>query len=211
MCGWPVRRLVMTRLILASASPRRRDILRSLGVCFQVLPIMIDEVPRPHEPVHATVERLAREKTLAAAATLPEAAGTSLLILGADTVVVVDGELLGKPRSAAEASHMLARLAGRTHEVLTGIALLDPNTPHLESAVGRTLVTFSEMAPEQIGHYVATGTPFDKAGAYGIQDPGAWFVRGIEGSFTNVVGLPAELFSEILARFGLSPADLATP
>lgn len=183
------------RLVLASASPRRRDLLDGLDLDFEVRPVEVDETPRPGERPAAMVERLAREK--AAARSAP-----GEIVLAADTVVVLDGEILGKPADRDEAVRMLTRLAGREHEVLTGIALLEGASGRTATAVDRTLVSMTPLADRRIGWYVDTGEPMDKAGAYAIQGLGAAFVDSIRGSYTNVVGLPLPRLRSLMAELG---------
>lgn len=184
---------VTPRLVLASASPRRRDLLASLGLAFTVRPVVIDESPLDGEAPDAYVGRLA-----AAKASAEGAAGE--LVLAADTVVALDGELLGKPAGPAEARAMLARLAGRRHEVFTGVALRDPGRERLEQAVARTSVDIAPLSADRIAWYVDTGEPLDKAGAYAIQGLGALLVTRIEGNYTNVVGLPLPTVRELFNR-----------
>ena len=198
---------VGTQLILASASPRRLEILRSLGIDPRVLPADLQEAPRPGESPRETAARLALSKALAAAATL--AGSGPALILGADTVVVLDGILLGKPADAADAARMLSFLSDRVHEVLTALALYEPAQSRSECGVSTTRVRFRPISDGDIARYVDTGEPMDKAGAYGIQGEGGRLVESFEGSYTNVVGLPVELLEELLARFGLRLRDLA--
>lgn len=183
------------RLVLASASPRRALILRSLGVPFRVVVSNVDETTRPGEEPARTVERLAREKAqaVARAETLP--------VLGADTVVVANGNVLGKPRSTAEAAAMLRSLAGREHDVLTGICLVSAGRAH--AGVERTAVRFTAMSEAEIAWYVATGEPMDKAGAYHIDGRGALFVEGVTGSPSNVAGLPIRLLHTLAGAAGL--------
>jgi septum formation protein len=188
------------RLVLASASPRRADLLRAAGYQFIVRPTGVDESILPGETPHAHVCRLADAKAAAAAATDDE------VVLGADTVVVVDGVILGKPADDAEAAAMLRRISGRSHEVLTGVTLrLGPRT---RSAVARTVVHFTHLAEEDLAWYVASGEPRDKAGAYGVQGLASRFVERIEGSYANVVGLPVALVARLLRE--LTPADPAS-
>lgn len=182
-------------LVLASASPRRRDLLAGLGLALEVRPTEVDETPRPGEPPAAYVERLAREK--AAAAAQP-----GEWVLAADTAVVIDGEILGKPADDADAACMLARLAGREHEVLTGVALLEPAAGREVSAVETTRVRFAPLSAEEIRWYVATGEPHDKAGAYAVQGLGALLVERLDGSFSNVVGLPLRTVYRLAAEAG---------
>lgn len=179
-----------TPLILASRSPRRRRLLRRIGLQFDVRVSSTDErVPDGLKPASIT-ETLALRKAEDVARQYPDA-----LTLGADTIVVLDGEILGKPASTEEARAMLRRLSGRTHVVYTGIALVHPGSARSVTASESTRVTFAEMEDDEIRSYVASGSPMDKAGAYGIQDDrGALFVRAIEGDYYNVVGLPLHLF-----------------
>ena len=174
-------------LVLASASPRRADLLREAGILFRVAPAHIDEAVRVGESPEAYVERLAREKAEAVHTASPGA-----FVLGADTTVVVDDTILGKPVDRAEAARMLELLAGRSHRVLTGVALLGP-ADFTRAAVVSTNVTFSRLSDADIAWYVGTGEPLDKAGGYAIQGGASRFVERIDGSFSNVVGLPMEV------------------
>jgi septum formation protein len=185
-----------TRLVLASASPRRRELLGQLGLSFEVSAADIDETPHPGEPAQAYVLRLAREKARAVATRHPGA-----WVLAADTTVALGDELMGKPRDAAEAREMLGRLSGRTHEVHTGVALAGPSGEH--STVVRTRVTFRPLSPGEIAWYAGTGEPLDKAGSYAVQGKGGFLVAAVEGSPTNVIGLPLGETLELLARAGL--------
>jgi septum formation protein len=168
-------------LILASASPRRREILESAGIPFETRPAEADETPLLDETAEEYVRRLAEEKARAV-----WRAGD--IVLGADTVVAVDKVLLGKPRDGEEAARMLRLLSGRLHRVLTGVCFFDGEKA--ETAVEETFVEFLPLSDEEIAAYVATGEPFDKAGAYGIQGAASKFVARIEGCYFNVVGLP---------------------
>lgn len=173
-------------LILASRSPRRRKLLAQLGLDFEVHPSDLDENATNHRLPEQLVEQLALEKARAVAARFPEA-----LTLGADTIVVLDGDVLNKPADEAEARAMLRRLSGRTHTVYTGVALVHPASQREVVDYEATEVTFAPLTDAEIDAYVATGSPLDKAGAYGIQDDyGAVFIRRIEGDYYNVVGLP---------------------
>jgi len=185
-------------IVLASASPRRYDLLRSLGLSFSVRPASIAETPRPGEAAGDMAERLAREKAAGIQA-LPEPS----LVLAADTVVALGGRLLGKPRDDREARDMLSRLAGATHEVITGYALrLTPeNSLHSGRALSR--VGFVPMSRAEIDWYVGTGEGRDKAGAYALQGIGALFISRVEGSYTNVIGLPLDQLYPHLRRLGL--------
>lgn len=188
----------MATLCLASASPRRRELLASIGVETDVRPVAIDETPRPGEAPRDYVLRLAREKALAGG----ESAG-GLPVLGADTAVVLEGRILGKPRDREHAAEMLAALAGTTHEVLTAVAVTGP--AGLLSACVATRVTLREIAPDEIAAYWATGEPLDKAGGYGIQGYAAVFVSHLEGSHSAVVGLPLYETFDLLVRQGVAP------
>lgn len=171
------------RLILASGSPRRRDFLADLGIAFEVVVAEIDETPLTGEQPAEFVARLSREK--ARGVDIPDA-----WVLGADTAVVVDGEILGKPGDEEEACAMLMRLSGRWHEVWTGFSLCCRATGESCTKAVCTKVRFLELTPELCRAYVRTGEPLDKAGAYGIQGKGCFLVPEISGSYTNVVGLP---------------------
>ena len=195
------------KLVLASSSPRRREILSAAGIEFDVLPTDIAEVKSPQESIEEFVRRLAIEKAQAAFDAISAPGGSNALrglpILGADTVVAIDGLALGKPANEAEAIQMVRRLAGRVHEVLTGVAILfaSSNTGvHKEIGVSRTKVEFRKLTDEQIVAYVRSGEPYDKAGAYGIQGLASKFVAMIEGCYFNVVGLPIALVCEMLEK-----------
>ena len=187
-------------LVLASRSPRRRQLLEQLGFSFTVEASPADEAhPADVDSAHALVQHLAERKAAPVAARYPDA-----LVLAADTVVALEGDLLEKPTDAAEARHMLSRLSGRRHTVHTGFALCHAATERQVTEAAATRVTFGALRPEEIAAYVATGAPLDKAGAYGIQDDlGALFVEGIEGDYYTVVGLPLRrLFLALRAHFG---------
>ena len=169
-------------LVLASGSPRRLVLLKELGLDPIVRPADIDETPRLAEGAATYVERLAVEKGAAVGADAGE------VVVSADTIVVLDGELLGKPVDDADARSMLKRLSGRTHEVMTGIAVRRGDD--VQSFVETTVVHFAELSDADVDWYVGTGEPADKAGAYGIQGRGGAFVESIEGSYDNVIGLP---------------------
>lgn len=179
------------KLILASASPRRRELLATAGIDFEVRPADVDEALLPGEPPDVYVARLAQTK--ARAVHRP-----GEITLGADTTVVTEGESLGKPADAAEASAMLRRLEGRGHEVLTGWSLFDGR--HAQGGVESTRVFFRAMTQPEIDEYVASGEPFDKAGGYGIQGLASKYVERVEGCYFNVVGLPVARVAEALAR-----------
>jgi septum formation protein len=190
-------------IVLASASPRRRDLLASLGRPFRVVAPGIDEQPWPKEAPASYALRNASDKARHVAGGLP--AGRRTLIIAADTIVVLDGDILEKPHDAEHAAAILRRLSGRTHEVITGLCVLDVggvSTRERAEAV-RTDVDFRDLSPEEIAAYVASGEPLDKAGAYAIQGGAAAMVTGIRGSHTNVVGLPMERLRAILAELGI--------
>jgi septum formation protein len=192
------------RLVLASSSPRRRELLATLGVEFEVRPADADETPREGEAPEPLVLRLALAKARAAAR-------PGEIVLGADTIVALDGEPLGKPADDAAARAMLARLSGRHHQVWTGVALVERTA---RGARERALavvtdVVFRALEPAEIASYVASGEPLDRAGAYAIQGGAAAFVAGVDGSWSNVVGLPVGAVRELLARHGRSPAEFA--
>ncbi len=186
--------------MLASTSPRRAHILRALGVDFRVVVSGADERLEPGEDAASAAERLARLK----AASVARAEAPP--ILGADTVVVCEGRILGKPASPDDAREMLGLLSGRTHEVVTGLCLI--TSVATLSGVERTAVSFARMSAEEIDWYVATGEPMDKAGAYHIDGRGALFVSAVAGSPSNVAGLPVPLFRRLVREAGL---DVALP
>lgn len=179
--------------------------LTDLGLSFEVRPVDIDESPLPGELPNDYVRRLAEEKSAAACPTEAEE-----WVLAADTIVVLDGELLGKPTDADTAAGMLRRLSGRTHHVLTGVALRTARDA-CEVAVESTAVRFSPIDEAQIAWYVASGEPMDKAGAYAIQGLCALFIEGIDGNYSNVVGLPLPLTYRLLRRAGFDPWRLPGP
>ena len=189
-------------LVLVSASPRRAQLLRLAGLDFTVRPSEVDETPLPGELPGAMAGRLAVLKARA----LPPT-GSPALAIAADTVVAIGDAVLGKPRDPRDARRMLGLLAGRTHEVITALALrtLPEDSLTCESSLSR--VTFAPMTEDEIDWYVRTGEGMDKAGAYALQGIGALFVRSIEGSYTNVIGLPLDRLYPHLRRFGLLPAS----
>ena len=199
-------------LILASASPRRRELLMQAGLEFVVEPADIDETPLPDEAAAAYVQRLATEKAQAVCAARRARASDPFTVLAADTAVVLPdalgepGTILGKPADAADAERMLALLAGRTHAVMTGIAAVHSGRPSRTVAdVEITQVTFNPMTPEEIAAYVATGEPLDKAGAYAIQGYAARWIPRIDGDYFNVVGLPIARSIALLAEADQEP------
>ena len=194
-------------LVLASASPRRRELLAQAGYTFRVQPAHVNEDLLPGEEPIAYVTRLAREKAEAVFRDTPGASREDdLAVLGADTTVTVDGRILGKPENAADAARMLRLLSGRTHRVMTGVALVTAAATEVAAEV--TAVRFLTLSDEEIAAYVATGEPMDKAGAYAIQGRAARWIPRIEGCYFNVVGLPIALVANLLearlghARFG---------
>ncbi len=182
------------RLVLASRSPRRSHLLRDAGYEFDIVPADIDERRLPNEPPREYVTRVARAKAAAVASTGAVAGGR--MVLAADTIVVIDGKVLGKPADRGESEAMLRRLAGRTHEVLTGVAVAEGD--RVIVVIETTRVTFAAMDSARIAWYVSTGEGDDKAGAYAAQGLGSRFVERIEGSYTNVVGLPIARVDRLL-------------
>lgn len=187
-------------IVLASSSPRRREILASLGLSFDVRATDVDETLRAGESPYDAAERLAREKAAAAG---HEADGA--LVVAADTLVVCDGEALGKPRDRADARRMLSLLAGRAHEVVSGVALALGG--RIVSGREVTRVVFAPMTKAEIEAYAASGEPDDKAGAYALQGIGGLFVTRVEGSSSNVVGLPVRLLYTLAAEMGMDLSE----
>jgi septum formation protein len=183
-------------LYLASQSPRRRQLLEQLGVAFQVVDVEVPEQRAPGESPQDYVSRVARDKALAG---LVAAGAADALVLGADTEVVLDGEVFGKPADAADAAAMLRRLAGRTHEVVSVAWLLGAGREASAACVSR--VRFAPLDEAQVAAYVATGEPFGKAGGYAIQGRGAALVEHLEGSYSGVMGLPLFETARLLRRF----------
>jgi septum formation protein len=204
-------------LVLASASPRRQELLRAAGISFVVQPADIDETPLANEAPRDYAERMAQEKALA----VSQKRRPQDAVLGADTIVVVDGAILGKPRDADDACRMLRLLSGRTHQVITGVCLVKslaggrssvasrPPSPAKKQSFGKenldlrttsetTQVTMVELTDDEIHAYVATGEPMDKAGAYAIQGMASRWIPHIEGDYSNVVGLPVALIFRML-------------
>ena len=186
----------MTPLVLASSSPRRKEILTAVGWPFEAQPAHIDETRLEGESPEDFVSRLAREKA-------ERVASTRLfgLVLGADTTVVVDGHVLEKPRDEEDARRMLRLMSERWHEVLTGVALVSAESGRVATGLERTRVRFAAMTDEEIAWHVETGSVLDKAGAYAIQGRAALFIEGIEGDYWNVVGLPVRLVYELARGF----------
>ena len=183
------------RFILASASPRRADLLRSAGYLFEQRPVVVDERVLAGESATVYVQRLSSEKSRRG---WSEAAGVDALVLSADTAVVLDAHILGKPRDEEDAARMLRQLSGRTHQVVTGVSIRY-GQEHL-SAVETTSVWFAELADDEIAWYVGTGEGQDKAGGYAVQGLASRFIPKIEGSYSNVVGLPVACVHELLKR-----------
>lgn len=205
------------KLILASASPRRIQLLQDLGLSFQVLPPQIPEILREGELSENFVTRLALEKALAVATTLPyttgrgppsplpsrEGAGGNLYLLGADTIVVLDQKIFGKPATPTEAKEMLQKISGKTHEVLTGFAIVAWPDKIVVKDYCRSKVLMKNLTADEIENYVQTGEPLDKAGAYAAQGIGKKFIERIDGSENNVIGLPTEKLIPWLRKLGL--------
>lgn len=184
-------------IVLASASPRRQELLRQIGLTFEVIPSHVNEdVNTPMEPGEL-VEHLALIKAAEVAAKVPGA-----LVLGADTIVVVDGTVLGKPRDRADAVAMLRALSGRSHQVMTGVALIMGERRLVSHE--ETTVHFAPLTPAQMERYADSGEPMDKAGGYGIQGRASAMIRGIEGDYFNVVGLPLHRTATMLAELGVT-------
>ncbi len=198
-------------LVLASASLRRQELLRNAGIRFTISPANIPEIPLAGESPRGCAERLAREKAQAIFRQQP-----GQPVLGADTVVVVDGDILGKPRDEADASRMLRLLSGRTHQVTTGVCLAGPSprtgnqkleTGFADTRSETTLVTMTTLSEQEIGAYIATGEPMDKAGAYAIQGIASRWIPRIEGDYFNVVGLPVALVFRMLRENGVNQQE----
>jgi septum formation protein len=191
-------------LILGSGSPRRREILSGLGIPLQIVVGSVDESPRPAEVVHDYLSRVVADKLAAALGKIPRADEVPAVLV-ADTIVVVDGEILGKPRDEDDAAALVSRLVGRTHVVRTRYAIQGgraPGGPLVERTV-ESLVTMRDAGPDVVARYAATGEGLDKAGAYAAQGIGAFLVEKIDGSFSNVVGLPACEVARDLVEMGL--------
>jgi septum formation protein len=182
-------------IVLASASPRRADLLRAAGLDFEATPAHADESVRPGESPETYVRRVAEAK---ARAVLPRAGGRP--VLAADTVVIVDSRILGKPEDGRDAAEMLRLLSGRDHQVMTGVTLA--HNGEVRTHVAVTDVTFATLTEEEIGWYVASGEAFDKAGAYAVQGLASRFVTRVDGSYSNVVGLPVALVYRMLTEAG---------
>ena len=193
-----------TTLILASSSPRRRDLLTACAIPFQIIPAAIDEQPFPHERAEVYVRRLALAKAEAVAQHHPEA-----VVLGADTIVTIDDLLLGKPQTPHAARQMLHRLRGREHAVMTGVAVIagrmvERSGDRYAQAVVASRIRMHQFTAATIEWYLATGEPLDKAGAYAVQGLGAALIERVEGSYTNAVGLPLTETLTLLRRFDMA-------
>lgn len=190
----------MTKFILASASPRRRELLASIGLEFDVLPSHVPEVHQDGEAPEEYVARLSRDKAHALASEHP-----SRWVIAADTTVLLGDELLEKPVDAEDAKRMLATIAGQTHIVYSGITLENAERDYRDTRVAESEVRMLPLSPRDIEWYVATGEPLDKAGAYAVQGIGSMFIESIHGSYTNVVGLPLATLFQMLRRAGIDP------
>ncbi|KPK12539.1 MAG: hypothetical protein AMJ68_01260 [Acidithiobacillales bacterium SG8_45] len=188
-------------VILASASPRRQELLRQIGVSFQTVEPDVDETPGHNESADAFVLRLALEKARVGLRMARERGLNGAPVLGADTCIVFDGEILGKPDDREHGIAMLTRLAGRSHEVLTGVALVDDGRE--QQVISRSRVTFAHLSPDEIAAYWDTGEPADKAGAYAVQGRAATFIERIEGSYSGIVGLPLFEVAHMLKNLGM--------
>jgi len=189
----------MGRIVLASSSPRRISLLKMLGVTFEPVPASIIEEKREGEEPADFARRIAKEKAFQVAERVK-----AEFVIAADTVVVIDGEVLGKPKDENEARRMLEKLSGRTHKVITAVALYKKESGELLLDHKETLVRFTVLSKAEIDWYIKTGEPMDKAGAYGIQGLGSLFIERIDGCYTNVVGLPLPLLYQLAKRAGLS-------
>lgn len=189
------------KIILASGSPRRRELLAGLGWAFEVIPPQVDEKKIDGEPPAELVKRLAEEKASCVASRFP-----GNWVLGADTVVAIEGRILGKPKCEEEAAAMIAELSGRTHSVFTGVALIAPDGRKLVRAE-ETRVTFRPLEKEDISAYIALGESMDKAGAYAIQERGTLLAERIDGCYFNVVGLPLFRVSRMFAEMGVGLSE----
>jgi septum formation protein len=191
-------------LALASSSPRRRELIGLLGLPARVVPSSADESTPPGWPPSRIVEELACRKAQAVIGRLEAKEGETLIVVGSDTIVVLDGDVLGKPADEEEAAAMLRRLSGRTHEVYTGVACIERRSGRTHIAHRVTSVRMKELSEDRIARYVASGEPLDKAGSYGIQGRGSLLVEGIEGCYFNVVGLPLSLLADLLEHYGIA-------
>ncbi|OZI11302.1 septum formation inhibitor Maf [Bacillaceae bacterium SAS-127] len=194
----------MSNIILASGSPRRKELLQQIGLPFTVIVSDVDETISHPISSKETVMQLASRKAHAVAKHHEQN-----IVIGADTIVVLDGEILGKPKDRSDAKRMLSKLSGREHSVYTGVAIVQGKNEHV--FYEETNVTFWELSSEEIDAYIDSGEPFDKAGAYGIQGIGALLVKKIDGDYFSVVGLPVASLYRQLQRFGLQGATISSP
>lgn len=185
------------KLILASRSPRRSELLRSLGLEFEVSPSKVDEITDPEQSPEQNATNIARDKARWVARQNP-----GCYVLGADTMVVLDQEIIGQPTDEEDACRILSKLAGKQHRVITGVVLITPETKEYETAVVST-VSIKTVSENEIRSYIATGEPLDKAGAYAIQGEGSFLVESWEGSYSNIVGLPLEALANLIEQAGL--------
>lgn len=190
---------MVSKIILASSSPRRKELLEKLGLRFEVIPSLIDEIPLRGESPEDFALRASTEKALSVSRNLD---GDSVVI-GADTIVVIDGEILGKPKDEEEATIMLEKIAGKEHRVITGFSIVKPKVEILYRNFVESRVKIKTLAPWEIEGYIKTGEPMDKAGAYGAQGIGAFMIEEIQGSYTNIVGLPLVQVINVLTRLGV--------
>jgi len=190
------------KLILASISPRRENLLRMIGFDFEVVHSQVDEQSEVYTIPEVHVLELAQKKALKVAEKI-----NSGLIIGADTIVVLNNQILGKPKDAKQAKKILQQLSGKTHTVYTGFAVVEKPSGAVLNEFVKTLVSFRRLADEEIDRYIQSGSPFDKAGGYGIQDQGALFVEKIDGCFYNVMGLPVTKLYQALGKLQLLTAD----
>jgi septum formation protein len=188
-------------LILASASPRRQELIALLGLPFQVIPSRVEEDTPTHWSPSQIVEALSKRKALAVSEELTGSEYSSSIVVGSDTIVVLNGYVMGKPSDAHDAERMLLQLSGEIHEVYTGITCIRSSDTKTVTSHRMTKVRMRKLSPEQISRYVATGESLDKAGAYGIQEMGSLLVESIEGCYFNVVGLPVSLLAVQLEQF----------
>ncbi|MGH7800288.1 MAG: Maf family protein [Thermodesulfobacteriota bacterium] len=187
------------KIILASSSPRRKELFEKLGIRFSIIPSLADEIPRESEPPQEFAVRASTEKALAVARSL----NSGCVVIGADTIVVIDGEILGKPGDEEEARFILKKISGREHRVITGFSIVKPRAEVLHSEFVESRVKIKILAPWEIEGYINTKEPMDKAGAYGVQGIGAFMVQEIHGSYTNIVGLPLAQLVGALTKLGI--------
>lgn len=191
----------MTPIILASESPRRRELLKSAGYKFDVFPVKVSEIPDKNLNVNEQILDIARRKAHAAFAALKASGKEDFLLISADTEVIYNNTPLGKPENSTDAHRILRLLSGKRHQVLTAICLIDGQSGKELSQIETTQIYFKELSDQEIWTYIESGEPMDKAGAYGIQGLGRAFVQRFEGPFDNVVGLPLDLLSAMLSKF----------